>query len=202
MQVTLYERVFRRRVTTRTALVALGANLPHAGLSPGKTLLAARDALIDGGLSLVAFSRLFQTPAFPAGSGPDYLNAAAAFSVAKNVPSEQILAHLHAVEAKFGRTRATRWGARVLDLDLLALDDLVMPDPATQDLWRALPPASQQVEVPGQLILPHPRLQDRAFVLVPLADVAPEWRHPRTGLTVAQMLAALPPQDVAAVTPL
>jgi 2-amino-4-hydroxy-6-hydroxymethyldihydropteridine diphosphokinase len=52
------------------------------------------------------------------------------------------------------------------------------------------------------LILPHPRLQDRAFVLVPLADVAPDWVHPRLALTVAQMLAALPPEDVAAVTPL
>ena len=167
----------------------------------GETLLAARDALVGDGLSLVAFSRLYRTPALPFGSGPDYLNAAAAFSVPQSITAKQFLGHLHKVEAKFGRTRETRWGARVLDLDLLAFDDMVVPDPATQDHWRDLPPASQTIDTPDQLILPHPRLQDRAFVLVPLADVAPHWRHPRTGLTVAQMLAALPQQDVAAVTP-
>jgi len=201
MQVTLYERLFQRRVTTRAALVAFGANLPNAGTDLGETLLTARDALLGEGLSLVAFSRLYRTPAYPVGTGPDYLNAAAAFSVPQTMTAQQVLAHLHKVEANFGRTRETRWGARVLDLDLLAIGDLVLPDPATQDHWRDLPPSSQTIDTPDQLILPHPRLQDRAFVLVPLADVAPRWRHPRTGLAVAQMLAALPPQDVAAVTP-
>jgi 2-amino-4-hydroxy-6-hydroxymethyldihydropteridine diphosphokinase len=184
------------------ALVAFGANLPLAGSDLRGTLLAAREALVAEGLTLLAFSHLFRTPAFPEGSGPDYLNAAAAFSVATQISAEQVLAHLHAVEAKFGRRRDRRWGARVLDLDLLALDDLVLPDDATQDLWRALPPAEQAARAPKDLILPHPRLQDRAFVLVPLAEVAPDWRHPRTGLTVTQMLAALPPDDLASVTPL
>ena len=60
----------------------------------------------------------------------------------------------------------------------------------------------QRQHAPNQLILPHPRLQDRAFVLVPLADVAPDWRHPVLGHTVAEMVADLPDDEVAAVTPL
>jgi 2-amino-4-hydroxy-6-hydroxymethyldihydropteridine diphosphokinase len=64
-----------------------------------------------------------------------------------------------------------------------------------------LPPEDQARLAPDRLILPHPRLQDRAFVLVPLADVAPDWRHPLSGLSVDQMLQALPAEDVAAVVP-
>lgn len=95
-----------------------------------------------------------------------------------------------------GRQRGGgRWGARVIDLDLLAMADLVLPDIVFQDKWRHLPLDEQKIRAPDRLILPHPRLQDRTFVLVPLADIAPMWRHPRTGQTVAEMLAALPAED-------
>ena len=144
-------------------------------------------------LTLQAVSRLYKTPAFPAGSGPDYLNACAALATRLSAP--EILMILHRIEADLGRVRHQRWGARGIDLDLLAMGDQVAPGPAVHDHWRGLPPGRQQVETPDQLILPHPRLQDRAFVLVPLADIAPLWRHPRLGQTVMQMLAALPVKD-------
>lgn len=183
-------------------LVAFGANLPFDGLPPSETLWRAVSALPEEGLAVQSLSRFFATPCFPAGAGPDYVNAAAVLSVTEAHDLASILAALHRVEARFGRERAQRWGMRTLDIDLLAVGDSVLPDAASQDRWRRLPPEAQVRTTPDSLILPHPRLQDRAFVLVPLADVAPDWVHPRTGQSVRQMLAALPEPDVAAVKPL
>jgi 2-amino-4-hydroxy-6-hydroxymethyldihydropteridine diphosphokinase len=91
---------------------------------------------------------------------------------------------------------------RTLDLDLVAFGESVMPDLAGFEAWKVLPPDLQRLRAPDELILPHPRLQDRSFVLVPLADVAPGWRHPVLGLTVAQMLAARPAAERAEVFPI
>ena len=184
------------------AMVALGGNLPFAGLPPDQTLTAALAAFASEGLVVRAVSRFFRTPCFPAGAGPDYVNAAALLDVAQGVDAASLLRDLHMIEAKFGRERSTRWGMRTLDLDLLALGDSVLPDATEQARWRAIAPEEQVLAAPDRLILPHPRMQDRAFVLVPLADIAPDWVHPVTGLTVLDMLAALPAADVAAVKPL
>lgn len=192
----MYERIVAQ------ALVAFGANLPFEGEPPEATIRKAVSALGQEGLSVPRVSRFYATPCFPAGSGPDYVNAAAVLSVPEGIDATSLLSRLHAVEARFGRIREKRWGMRTLDVDLLALGDSVLPDAATQDRWRDLPAEAQVRTVPEQLILPHPRLQDRAFVLVPLADVAPDWVHPRTGRTVAEMLASLPQADRDAVKPL
>jgi 2-amino-4-hydroxy-6-hydroxymethyldihydropteridine diphosphokinase len=184
------------------ALIAFGANLPFLGDTPEQTVRKAVDLLSEEFEQDLSVSRLFVTPCYPAGAGPDYVNAAAAIVLTDEDDLASILVRLHAVEARFGRERQQRWGMRTLDIDLLAVGESVLPDPATQDQWRNLSPEAQIKSAPDQLILPHPRLQDRAFVLVPLADIAPVWVHPRTGLTVTEMLAALPPSDVDAVKPL
>ena len=184
------------------ALIAFGANLPLGGETPAETILQAAKMLAEEGLSVLALSPLYATPCFPAGAGPDYVNAAAVLQVRPEVDAASILQRLHQVEGYFGRIREQRWGMRTLDIDLVGFGDSVLPDAATQDAWRNLPPEAQARTTPDRLILPHPRLQDRAFVLVPLADVAPDWVHPRLGLTVRQMLAALPVADREAVKPL
>ncbi len=185
--------------TGKQALVAFGSNLDFGGNPPKAVLIEAIKALEAEGLSLTRLSKLYLTPCFPIGAGPDYVNAAAVVTLRHNIEPEKILAALHRIEARFGRERISRWAGRTLDIDLLAVGDLVAPDLVTYRHWQRLALSEQVRLAPDQLILPHPRLAERAFVLVPLADVAPDWRHPVTGQSVTEMLAALPRADREAV---
>lgn len=181
-------------------LIALGANLPSPAGLPAATLRAALERFGDEGLSLRAISRFFRSPAFPAGSGPDYVNACAI--AVTDLPPRAALAALHRIEADLGRVRHGRWGARGIDLDLIAVGSHLLPDAGTHARWRDLPLGQQMTEAPDELLLPHPRLQDRAFVLIPLAEIAPHWRHPVLGLSVREMLDRLPENEKAALSPI
>lgn len=179
------------------ALIALGANQPSEQGGPQETLAAALSLLAARGVSVQAATRWMASPAWPAGSGPDYVNGAA--RVSTTLSPKDLLEALHRVETILGRTRdGERWAARCCDLDLIACGAMVAPGATIWRHFEAAPP-----ETPREtLILPHPQLHRRAFVLVPLADIAPEWRHPILGKTVMEMLAALPENERAAITPL
>ena len=183
----------------KVGLIALGANLPSGEMLPERSVPQAMTRLVARVGGPNTMSRLFHTPAFPPGSGPQFVNAAV--RITWSGTAEALLALLHEIEEEFGRTRAHRWEARVMDLDLIGLGDAILPDAATRDAWASLPPERAAKVVPDQLILPHPRLAERGFVLVPLADVAPDWVDPATGQSVAQMLAARPAEELAEIYP-
>lgn len=186
---------------SRIALISLGSNAHHrqsdlASIIQKGSIAVAKK--FDDAEALT--SRLYATPAYPPGIGPDFVNAA--LTVRTELSPAEILESLHQIEASFGRVRTVRWGPRILDLDLLGVSDLILPDAATFAAWMTLSAENQTQKWPDQLILPHPRLQDRAFVLVPLAEIAPDWMHPVLGRTVLEMRDALPTADLDQIVPL
>ena len=152
--------------------IGLGANLPspeHG--TPRATLEAAMQALEARGLTIAARSPFYESEPVPVSDQPWFWNAV--IEVATDLTAPEVLRILHTVENAFGRVRGIRNEARVLDLDLLDHRGAVRQGPDSP-------------------LLPHPRLTDRAFVLLPLRDITPDWRHPVTGLTVAELLESLP----------
>lgn len=168
--------------------------------TPVETLQKALDSIEEMGAVIRGCSRFFRTPAVPAGSGPDFVNAALVVDAPWS--SAEAIARLHEVEANLGRRRKERWEQRTVDLDLLAHDDRIRPSVPVLRQWMDLPLSKQKELAPGQLLLPHPRMHERAFVLVPLADVAPDWVHPITRKSVTEMRDALPREDLEAIVPI
>lgn len=149
--------------------IALGSNLGDSW----QILQAALATLHQPPqLTLLASSAVYLTA--PVGPPqPDYLNSCALVETSLSPPD--LLAQLLAIEANFGRVRRERWGPRHLDLDLLLYDQLVLSTPT--------------------LTLPHPRLRERAFVLAPLATIAPTWVEPVSGQTIQALWQSLDNQE-------
>ena len=149
-------------------MVALGGNLRQGFASSEALLDAALARFADAGLPVVARSRWWRSAAWPDASGPEYRNGVALVEAGQG-PAET-LAALLAIEATFGRVRHLPNAPRTLDLDLIAHGRRVIDSPG--------------------LILPHPRAHERLFVMGPLAEIAPAWRHPVSGLAAADLARA------------
>jgi len=157
--------------------VALGANLPSSYGLPHETLAAAIEALGSAGMSVTARSSVWLTAPVPVSDQPWYHNAVVAVQTEQSPYA--LLETLQGIENEFGRVRTVRNAPRVIDLDLIAYDDNILDRP--------------------ELIVPHPRLHQRGFVLLPLRELAPGWVHPVTGARLADMIAALPVDQQAKV---
>lgn len=159
--------------------LGLGANL-------GDPAAQLRDALarMGGALGIRAVSRFFRSPAFGVEDQPDFVNAVA--TVDFDGPPQLLMAYLLEVEREGGRIRDRRWGPRTLDLDILAMEGADGPE--TYSGW--------------QLEIPHPGILLRAFVLAPLRDVDPGWRHPVSGIGIEEAWSSLPERDRLGTTPL
>lgn len=150
-------------------LIGIGGNLPSQFGSPDKGLPHALRLLEAKDVRLARCSPWYGAHAVPVSRQPDFVNAVAIIETA--LLPEDLLARMQAIEAEFGRVRGVVNGARTLDLDLLAYGDLCLDN---------------------GIEIPHPRLHRRAFVLGPLCDIAPEWRHPVLKCTARELFAALP----------
>lgn len=146
-------------------VVALGGNLGGEGGGSLPMLEAALARFEGAGLTVLARSSWWRSKAWPDPTQPDYLNGVAIVETA--LPAPQVLEALHRIEAGFGRERTVRNAARAVDLDLIAYGRLIVDAPDLQ--------------------LPHPRAAERRFVMGPLAQIAPGWRHPVTGETAADL---------------
>ena len=153
--------------------VGAGANLSHPiHGAPRHALEAAFAELGRRGVSVIRVSPWYRTAPVPASDQPWYVNAVA--EVVTKLAPDPLLLVLHEVEQAFGRVRTVANAARMIDLDLLDFQ------------------GKTAAGGPGRAILPHPRMAARAFVLRPLADLVPDWRHPVTGTPIQDLLAALP----------
>jgi 2-amino-4-hydroxy-6-hydroxymethyldihydropteridine diphosphokinase len=153
-------------------LVALGANLVSERWGPPvSTLDAALRCLTQAGIEILSRSRWFESAPVPISDQPWYVNGVV--EVATALSAEALLEKLHEIEADFGRVRSIRNEPRVLDLDLVAYRD-------------------QVISQTNGIVVPHPRAAQRAFVLLPLKDVAPGWVHPVSGVGIDALIAALP----------
>jgi 2-amino-4-hydroxy-6-hydroxymethyldihydropteridine diphosphokinase len=150
-------------------LIALGANLPSSAGAPAATLRAALGTLRQRNVTVKDVSPFYKCVAWPDPTNPEFVNAVARLET--TLAPDALLAMLKGTERAFGRQSAERNAPRPLDLDIVDYDGRIENGPP---------------------ILPHPRLHARAFVLIPLRDIAPLWRHPVSGLSVNLLIESLP----------
>ena len=162
-------------------IIGLGSNVDGPWGTPTESVDRALQALNSEVTQVVGASDSMRTKPFGNVDQPDFINAIAI--IATDLPPEELMQHLHDIELAADRRRTVRWGPRTLDLDLLDYDGLVLTG------------TGKATGHQSPLVLPHPGIEQRAFILTQLAEIAPQWRHPVFKQTAAQLLDELPDED-------
>ncbi len=161
--------------------IGIGSNLPSDMYGAATANCeAALGVLEEKGLTITARARWYESAPVPVSDQPWFVNGVV--TVATDLPPQHLLELLHDIEHDFGRVRRVRNEARILDLDLIAYDDLV-------------------IEGESGPVLPHPRMHERAFVLLPMGELAPDWVHSILKTPISDLVSALPQdQEIRALT--
>ncbi len=149
--------------------IGIGSNLVPKGYKDLYTALLDATTLLSNSVDVVSVSPWYVTAPIPASDQPDFLNAV--LHIQTDMGAHELLKNLHVIEDYFGRVRTVKNAARKLDLDILAYGSFIIDD--------------------ERLSVPHPRLAERAFVLLPWCDLAPNWRHPVQDMTISEMAAQI-----------
>ena len=155
--------------------IGLGSNLSGDDFdSPHAVLAAALSEMPALGITIVKTSPFYRSAPVPKSDQPWFVNAVAA--VETELAAPELLQRLHDIEALLGRRRRVKWEARIIDLDIIAYHDQIWPS-------KELPCAN--------IIIPHPRMRERLFVLKPLMDICPHWQHPLLHKSIARLVDAV-----------
>ena len=156
--------------------IALGSNLETENMDRLEILNKALEYFPMFSISLIKVSSFWESKSYPDKNQPNFINAVS--EVQSILNPHQTLCSLKKIEIILGRKINSRWGNRVIDLDILAAGSLILPNLRIFNKWLKMPLQHQIQNQPKQLILPHPRIQDRLFVLKPLSEIDPSWIHP------------------------
>ena len=181
-------------------LISCGANIAGPFGEPLETLKIVLEELRIRKIEVIGKSKFYSSLAFPNPQEPKYLNRCLEITV--DFRADDVLTLLKQIEVKMGRREGTRWGSRSCDLDLLSFANQISPSSEVFNFWYKMPLEEQIIAKPNILLLPHPRLQDRAFVLKPLMEFAAEWTHPVLNASVKEMYHALSKEDQDSVKPI
>ena len=172
--------------------IGVGSNLSSERHGSSMAICQAAVDCLSAYGQVVSCSPWYESAPVPVSDQPWFVNGVVCYQTA--LEPLDLLERLHAVEARFGRMRHQRNEARILDLDLLAYDDWVVPSVCKQVRQDDKKKADTRL---NGLAIPHPRMHQRAFVLLPLRDIAPDWTHPVTGQSIGHLIESLPDgQDI------
>ena len=179
-------------------VVVLGSNLSSEFGNSAETLKKCLEEIKSNpSIESLLESKWYISASFLDKRDPRYVNVGIRFST--KLKPKKLLNFTSGLENKYGRKRQERWGPRTCDIDILLCDQLISPSKLIFKKWLNLNLSDQIRLVPNELILPHPRLQERTFFLKPLQDLQPDWIHPFLKVKAKEMLDSLPPYELESI---